>query len=181
MKIQKRFIVKVLSALCVAGAISTIAAPPLVSANPPKKLLGRKIKLQKEDETPEKKQIKNLIDELKNTHKIKNITEKSKKIEQTITTLCQMRDFCKMEPKIAKAVARAMRKNCFSKLVDSYGYKIYENAFKRFNPISTKTKDILDRCANNKKAQKFVAKAIKNWIHQLYTNPKTYDDIPYSS
>ena len=176
MKIQKKFIVKVLSALCAAGAILATTMQPIVSANPPKKLLGRKTKLQKENETPEKQQIKDLIGELKNTHKIKNITEKSQKIEQTLTTLYEMHEFYKMEPKIAKAVAWAIRKNCFNQLIDSDGYETDENIFKHFNPMSIKLKDILDRCVNNKKAQKFVAKAIKNWIRQIDINSKTYDE-----
>ena len=81
-----------------------------------------------------------------------------------------------MEPKIAKAVARAMGKNCFSQPIDSAGYKTDENAFQYFSPISIKIKDILDRFVNNKKSQKFVAKAIKNWIRQIDINSKTYDE-----
>ena len=81
-----------------------------------------------------------------------------------------------MEPKIAKAVARAIGKNCFIQVIGIDGYKTDKNIFKYFNPVSIKIKDILDRCVNNKKAQKFVAKAIKNWVRQIDINSKTYDE-----
>ena len=168
-KIKNKFLLKIIAVLCTSA---TLTATPTAVIATKDKLLGKKTKLQNKEDAnfSEKKTIKNLIDYLKKACGLGNTIDALQQVEKTILKLSKIKNFYGMEPEVARAINFAIQKNCFNEMWDDSHYKATKNVLKYVCLTSNETANILDRCANNENAQKFVAISIKNWINHAYVD-----------
>ena len=145
-KVKKKILVKLIALLCSLSA--TFSATSLVVSANPKKTSEKNPSISSsigQNANEDQKQVEDLIRDLMLSYDVENIGEEPTNAANIVSQLAKKENFYGQEEKIIKAIAFVFQKDYFENMSENTAVEI---------------KNILQRCANNQTANKYMAYAM---------------------